>query len=136
MSNVVRDLFRDSLVQDHFGRYGWVKVDLLNQEEVSRLNDGFAMLCHHFSEGFDTTAIMADPKIKSLAKELIRPIFIEKTKKIFVDCDIFAESFVSKGCAKDSPHFIKTGASLKKIKDLPQQQYGLRWWMYHPATEP
>lgn len=105
MSNVVRDLFRDSLVQDHFGRYGWVKVDLLNQEEVSRLNDGFAMLCHHFSEGFDTTAIMADPKIKSLAKELIRPIFIEKTKKIFVDCDIFAESFVSKGCAKDSLPF-------------------------------
>lgn len=97
----MRVLFRDSLVQAHYERFGWAKVDLLNQEEVSLLTDGFATLSHYFSDGFDTTAIMADPKIKSLAKELIRPIFIEKTKQIFVDCNIFAESFISKGCGKD-----------------------------------
>jgi hypothetical protein len=96
----MRVLFRDSVVQAHYERFGWAKVDLLNQEEVSLLTDGFATLSHYFSDGFDTTAIMADPKIKSLAKELIRPIFIEKTKQIFVDCNIFAESCIYNGCGK------------------------------------
>jgi hypothetical protein len=97
----MRVLFRDSVVQDHFERYGWAKVKLLNREDVNHLTDGFATLSHYFSNGFDTTATMADPKVKSLAREIIHPIFIEKTKQIFVDCKILAESFLSKGCGND-----------------------------------
>jgi len=94
----MRNLFKDKDIQSKFESNGFVKVSLLDNEEVQELLVGYTsqQFDNKIEEGFH---ISLDNQNEELVKEVgenIKKILIPKTETFLDDCKVFTASYVIK----------------------------------------
>ena len=95
---MTRNIFKDNQLQAHFEQKGYVKVPLLEQNEVELLRE------HYFNQHFDNKIeagfhISLDNQNEDLVKEVgtkIKPVLAPKTANLLDDCQFFTASYVIK----------------------------------------
>ncbi|MDX2000844.1 MAG: phytanoyl-CoA dioxygenase family protein [Chitinophagales bacterium] len=95
---MMKPIFKDPAVQAFFDENGYVKLQLLNEEEVAKLNDFYNTLNNdHVTEyGFHVTMDNKDTQfVKRVINEL-ESVILPKANEHFFECKMFTGSFVVK----------------------------------------
>ena len=95
---MVRNIFKDKKLQEHFEQNGFVKIPLLEQEEIEVLRQ------YYTNQDFDNRIeagfhISLDNLNEELVKEVgakIKEVLAPKATELLDDCKIFTASFVIK----------------------------------------
>ena len=94
----MKKLFKNSEIQERFERDGYIKMDLLQAEEVEQLKSYY--FGKHFDnkieEGFHVSLDNLDSQLVDEVGQKIRSILTPKTLEIFENPKVFTASFVIK----------------------------------------
>lgn len=120
-STSMRPVFRDPVHQDHFDRFGWVKVPFLSSDEIRNIECRSRDIVSNFPDGFNVTILMSQ-KIKAATYEIVRSVFRPHIDALLqVDYRMISSSIIGKsGYGKGNLPLHQHLNFMDETKSLPQ----------------
>lgn len=105
---MIPDIFRNRALQEEFNEQGFVKIQLLNEEDILLLNNLFPKFHHDLKQNKFESSTFLTEKVKKLEiRAMLYPIFLPYFERIFKDYTYIGSSFLYKTKGIDSevaPH--------------------------------
>ncbi|HMU99362.1 MAG TPA: phytanoyl-CoA dioxygenase family protein [Chitinophagales bacterium] len=105
---MIEPIFKDEQLQKAFDENGYVKIPLLNNDDIQGLTNLFYQYHNELKENsFGASSFMHDKITKMKIRDMLYPVFLPYFEKIFKEYTYFGSSFLYKTKGKNSdlaPH--------------------------------
>jgi len=91
----MRPVFRDPVYQEHFDRFGWVKVAFLSADDLSEIDRLTREKVSTCSDGLSITFVMSD-EIKAATADIIKSVFRPRITELVHDYRLITTSLINK----------------------------------------
>ncbi len=104
----IPNIFKDATLQQQFDEQGFVKIQLLDENDIKILTEEFYKFHQHIEiNSFGASSFINNKEEKLEIRDKLYPIFLPHFEKIFQDYTYFGSSFLYKTPGKNSdlsPH--------------------------------